>query len=225
MKGSVLRKTRSRPELCPAPDIARETLLINTVSNPNDPTCAQTATNTLTPAQIATLDAACLANGVCTTPGPNAAVLAFFQQYPLPNGATEGDGYNLLSYTFSSPLSWFAEHQHSQARLRDQRQASSVRARKPAEGHAVRASKIFPAIRRHRRLRDNSKGIAAGETWSITPHIVNDVRYGFIRQGYQQSRYRPGRLHHLSLHQRRRARSLLHNALIGGQRPGQQRRR
>jgi hypothetical protein len=71
--------------------------------DPTDPTCAQTSTNTLTPAQVATLDAPCLANGVCTAPGPNAAALALFQSYPLPNGATEGDGYNYLSYTFSSP--------------------------------------------------------------------------------------------------------------------------
>lgn len=71
--------------------------------DPTDPTCAQTSTSTLTSAQIAALDAPCLANGVCTTPGPNAAVLAFFQQYPMPNGATQGDGYNLLSYSFASP--------------------------------------------------------------------------------------------------------------------------
>jgi hypothetical protein len=31
---------------------------------------------------------------------------------------------------------------------------------------------------------DNSKGLAAGDTWSITPALVNDFRYGYIRQGY-----------------------------------------
>ena len=44
--------------------------------------------------------------------------------------------------------------------------------------------RISPAIAPSSRLEDNSKGIAAGETWSITPHIVNDVRYGLIRQGF-----------------------------------------
>ena len=42
----------------------------------------------------------------------------------------------------------------------------------------------FPGDAPSSRLEDNSKGIAAGETWAITPHIVNDVRYGFIRQGF-----------------------------------------
>ncbi len=42
----------------------------------------------------------------------------------------------------------------------------------------------FPGDPPSSRLEDNSKGIAAGETWTITPHIVNDVRYGYIRQGY-----------------------------------------
>ncbi len=31
---------------------------------------------------------------------------------------------------------------------------------------------------------DNTKGFAAGYTWTPTPDIVNDLRYGYIRQGY-----------------------------------------
>ena len=105
--------------------------------DPNDPTCAQTSTNTLTSAQIATLDAPCLANGVCTTPGPNAAVLAFFQQYPMPNGATQGDGYNLLSYTFASP---YPGSLNTTILKLDYaiRETPPIRAWKPAEGYSVR---------------------------------------------------------------------------------------
>src|SRR6202167_6555024 len=44
--------------------------------NPSDPTCAQTSTTTLTPAQIATLLLYCVASAACTTAGPIAAVLA-----------------------------------------------------------------------------------------------------------------------------------------------------
>ena len=36
-------------------------------------------------------------------PGPNPNVLSYFSQFPLNNGFTEGDGYNLGSYSFSSP--------------------------------------------------------------------------------------------------------------------------
>jgi hypothetical protein len=31
---------------------------------------------------------------------------------------------------------------------------------------------------------DNTKGFAAGHTWTPTANIVNDLRYGYIRQGY-----------------------------------------
>jgi hypothetical protein len=31
---------------------------------------------------------------------------------------------------------------------------------------------------------DNTKGVIAGDTWSISPNLVNDIRYGYIRQGY-----------------------------------------
>ncbi len=151
--------------------------------DPNDPTCAQTSTNTLSSAQIATLDTSCVANGVCTTPGPNAAVLAFFQQYPMPNGATEGDGYNLLSYTFASPypgslntsilkLDYAISNKHH------------LFVRGNLQQDTQSGVEDFPGDPPSSSLIDNSKGIAAGETWSITPNMVNDIRYGYIRQGY-----------------------------------------
>ena len=151
--------------------------------NPNDPTCAQTATNTLTPAQIAVLDAGCVGYGVCTTPGPNAAVMAFFQQYPLPNGATEGDGYNLLSYTFSSP---FPGSLNTSIFKLDY--AINDKHHLFVRGNLQKDTQLgvedFPGDPPSSSLIDNTKGIAAGETWSISPHIVNDIRYGYIRQGY-----------------------------------------
>ena len=29
----------------------------------------------------------------------------------------------------------------------------------------------------------DNKGITAGDTWVITPNLVNDIRYGYVRQG------------------------------------------
>ncbi len=31
---------------------------------------------------------------------------------------------------------------------------------------------------------DNTKGIVAGDTWTISPNVIDDVRYSYIRQGY-----------------------------------------
>jgi Carboxypeptidase regulatory-like domain len=151
--------------------------------DPSDPTCAQTSTTTLTPAQIATLDAGCVANGVCTTPGPNAAALAFFQQFPLPNGATQGDGYNLLSYTFSSP---FPGSLNTSILKLDYaiNEKHHVFVRGNLQKDTQSGVEDFPGDPPSSRLEYNNKGISAGETWSITPHVVNDVRYGYIRQGY-----------------------------------------
>ena len=33
---------------------------------------------------------------------------------------------------------------------------------------------------------DNTKGFTAGHTWTPTPNIVNDLRYGLVRQGYSE---------------------------------------
>ncbi len=151
--------------------------------DPSDPTCGTTATNTITSAQIAALDAPCVTNGVCTTPGPNAAAQALFNSYPLPNGASEGDGYNLLSYTFASPnpgtlntsifkLDYNINDKHH------------LFVRGNLQKDTQSGVEDFPGQGPSSRLEDNSKGIAAGETWSITPRLVNDIRYGLIRQGY-----------------------------------------
>src|ERR1700728_4613478 len=181
-EGQRTAENSQQTRIVPSAAYRAENITYQYCVNPNEPTCAQTATSTLTSAQIATLDAPCLANGVCTTPGPNAAALALFQQYPLPNGATEGDGYNYLSYTFSSPFpgslntSIFKldyainEKHHLFVRGNLQKDTQS-------------GVEDFPGDPPSSRLEDNSKGIAAGETWSITPNIVNDVRYGLIRQG------------------------------------------
>ena len=151
--------------------------------DPTDPSCAQTSTSTLTSAQIAALDAPCLANGVCTTPGPNAAVLAFFQQYPMPNGATQGDGYNLLSYSFASP---FPGSLNTTILKLDYELSSRhhLFVRGNLQKDTQSGVEDFPGDPPSSRLEDNTKGIAAGETWTITPNLINDVRYGYIRQGY-----------------------------------------
>jgi hypothetical protein len=182
-EGQRTAENSQQTRVVPSAGYRQGTITYQYCVDPTDPTCAQTGTNTLTSAQIATLDAPCLGNGVCTIPGPNPAVLAFFQQYPMPNGATQGDGFNLLSYTFSSPnpgslntsilkLDYAINDRHHlfvRGNLQKDTQAGV---------------EDFPGDPPSSLLEDNSKGIAAGETWSVTPHIVNDVRYGYIRQGY-----------------------------------------
>ncbi len=141
------------------------------------------AVNTLTAAQVAALDAPCVAKGVCPNgPGPNAAILQYFSQVPLANGTTIGDGLNEGSYTFSSPTPY--SHNTSILKI-DWTPTSShhVFVRGNLQKDVVNGSQQFPGLQAATKGEDNSKGIAAGDTWTITPHLVNDIRYGYIRQG------------------------------------------
>ena len=139
--------------------------------------------NTLSAAQLSALDAPCADNGVCPWgPGADPNILKVFQQYPLPNGSVAGDGVNLLSYSFSSPYPAtlntsilkldFSLNRHNLLFLRGNFQKDNQQGALEFPGQS--ASSTF---------KDNTKGIAVGETWTISSSAVNDIRYGFIRQG------------------------------------------
>lgn len=142
----------------------------------------------LTPAQVTQLDAGCVAAGGCANaqynpgPGPNPYALAFFKSMPAANGFSEGDGYNTGSFTFASPNP--VTLNTSIARIDyapSDKHRFFVRGglQKDTTGYPVQ----FPGQPPSQKFEDNTKGFVAGETWSITPNIVNDVRVGYIRQG------------------------------------------
>lgn len=142
---------------------------------------------TLSPAQVTQLDtdAGCQ---VCNTaaypfgPGPNPNSLAYFKAMPAANGTTAGDGLNEGSFTFASPnpvtvntsigrIDWTP----------NEKQRIFVRGglQKDTTGYAEQ----FPGQPPSQNFEDNTKGIIGGDTWSISPNMVNDVRFGYIRQG------------------------------------------
>lgn len=139
---------------------------------------------TLTPSQIAVMDPNCTANGTCPLgPGVNPAILTIFSQYPTANGAALGDGLNLGSFTFSSPypgsfntsilkLDYTPNDKHHLF-IRGNLQ-------KDTQDNVIQ----FPGQGPSYSYIDNSKGLAAGDTWSISSSMVNDFRYGYVRQGY-----------------------------------------
>ena len=138
---------------------------------------------TLTPAQIATLDAPCTANGVCPNgPGPNAAVLAYFALLPHANGVSLGDGLNEGSYQFSSP----SPYTHNTSILKFDYQPGSrhrIFVRGNLQKDVISGTGQFIGSPPSSATEDNTKGIAAGDTWTIRPSLVNDLRYGYTRQG------------------------------------------
>ena len=144
---------------------------------------------TLTPAQVTALDAGCtVCNTAAYAPGPGADpfALAYLRSYPAANGTSLGDGLNSGSYNFSSPapdtlntsivrLDYAPSNKHR------------IFGRFGLQKDTLADVEQFPGQPPRDVLIDNSKGMIFGDTWTISPHLVNDIRYGYIRQGYGQS--------------------------------------
>ncbi len=145
---------------------------------------ASGSTTTLSPDQIASMDPNCVSLGSCPLgAGVDPAAMAYYAQLPLPNGSQISDGYNVASYTFASPnpinlntviakidFNPSAKHRiFLRANLQDDHTVGAVQ---------------FPGAPPNYKIVDDSKGIAVGDVWTITPNIVNNVRYGLVRQGY-----------------------------------------
>jgi|CZKL01.1.fsa_nt_gi hypothetical protein len=145
---------------------------------------SDSGTTTLDPAQIASMDPNCAANGTCPLgPGVNPAAEAYYAQLPSPNGVQLSDGYNLASYTFASPAPQntntiiakldYNIHDNHRLFVRGNLQSDHL-------SSAVQ----FPGQPADYSVVDNSKGIAAGDVWSISTSLVNNLRYGLVRQGF-----------------------------------------
>jgi Carboxypeptidase regulatory-like domain len=144
--------------------------------------------STLTSGQVTQLDNN---NGcqVCKTaaypygPGPDPNAVAFFKQYPTANGTVEGDGLNEGSYSFSSPSP--ARLNTTIARI-DYNPSSTHRifVRGNLQKDITDGTEQYPGQGPSSVLEDNTKGITGGDTWTINSNMVNDIRYGYIRQGF-----------------------------------------
>ncbi len=140
----------------------------------------------LSPQQVAALDAGCQ---TCNTtaypygPGPDPDALAYFAKLPVANGFLEGDGLNTGSYSFSSPN---AQTLNTSIFRLDYTPNDKHRifVHGQLQKDTTDSPEYFPGQGPQNVFEDNSKGIIAGDTWSISPNLVNDLRYGFIRQGY-----------------------------------------
>lgn len=143
----------------------------------------------LSPAQVALLDAGCRVCGTAaypSGPGPNPNSLAYFNSEPTANGTNLGDGLNTGSYTFSSPapqtlntgiarLDWTPTNKQH------------LFVRGGLQKDTLASPQQFPGQPASTVLIDNSKGLIFGDTWTLSPRLVNDIRYSYIRQGYATS--------------------------------------
>jgi len=143
-------------------------------------------TATVNASQIAAMDAGCQ---VCNSasypapPGPNPNSLTYFNQMPAANGTVNGDGVNEGSFSFSSPAPI-----HLNTSIVRLDYIPSDRHRIFIHGNlqddTTAFAEHFPGQPPSRTLVDDSKGLIGGDTWTITTRLVNDIRYGYIRQSF-----------------------------------------
>ena len=116
-------------------------------------------------------------------PGANLAVLQYLSKYPAANGTSQGDGFNLASYTFSSPspASLITNIARLDYNISDRQQ---LWVRGNLQQDNILFTQQFPGGAPTSQTFDNTRGIAAGDTLSVTDRLVNSFRYAFIRQGY-----------------------------------------
>jgi hypothetical protein len=145
---------------------------------------ANGGTTQLSPAQITAMDPHCSAEGTCPLgAGIDPAALAYFATLPQANGNLVGDGLNFGSYTFSSPnptstitnLVKLDYNINSKQRLFVRGNLQSDNATGIVQ---------YPGGSPSTTTFGNNRGIGAGHTWTISDNLVNNLRYGYIRQGF-----------------------------------------
>lgn len=133
----------------------------------------------------------CMANGTCPWGGganPNA--LAIFQNYPHPNSDALGDGFDYRAFTFAAPnptkLDTFIiklDYKLTQSGNHSIFVKGHLQNFRGSASAAQTQVQQYPGQPINDILTDNSKGIFVGYTALFRPTLINNLRYGFIRQG------------------------------------------
>jgi hypothetical protein len=152
-----------------------------------DPACPSGNIETLTPQQLASMDPYAGANGTCpwATPqgcGADPNSEALFQQYPQPNSTAVGDGLNFVGYTFAAPTPGSLNTYVAKFDL-NLTQNQHVFLRGGMQGDNNGSGPEFPGQPQSLVSTNTSKGLIAAYTASLRPTLINNFRYGFIRQG------------------------------------------
>jgi hypothetical protein len=164
-----------------------------------DPSCGNgtiaPTVQTLSASDLASLDPNCSnqpgfgPGGTCPLgPGANPAVMQLFQKYPEPNTDIVGDGFNYRGFNFSAPA---PEKINTYIVKLDYNLTSNGNHRLFLRGNLQndnRAGQVtngpqFPGAAPDNTTFSNNKGIAVGYTALLSSNLINNLRYGYIRQG------------------------------------------
>lgn len=145
-----------------------------------DPSCAQGGVQTLTPAQVASMDPNCTSSCPWGA-GEDPNALATLNAYPAANTAGGDGGLNTSGFTWSAPDP--ARLNTYIVKLDDQltaRQRLFVRGN--LQGDRISAVPLFPGTPPTASVVLTSKGLAVGHTWTLSNALINNFRYGYVRQ-------------------------------------------
>ncbi len=143
----------------------------------------------LSPAQLTAMDQ----NAFATEPnlvhpytgpvGPNPTMLSYFNKYPQPNDFSQGDGLNTAGYRFAAPTSntknWYiAKMDYNITRDGKQRVSLTGALANQDEANAP----FLPGQAPETSIVNFNKGLIANYSAVVTPTIVNNFRYGYVRE-------------------------------------------
>jgi hypothetical protein len=161
------------------------------ICTPGDPS---NTVVTLNPMQIASMDPNC-ANITHTCPmgpGVDPAVLAVMKQYPLPNTDAVGDGLNVRGFTFSAGApanldTYITKLDYNLTRNGNHR----LFLRGEIQNDRVSGTGLdgpqFPGDPPNHVFLDHSKGVIGGYTVVPKSNLINNLRYGYVRQETSQA--------------------------------------
>ena len=118
--------------------------------------------------------------------GVNQAVVSLLNQYPVANEFNAGDGSNTLGYRFSPNVDRSFNTYITRLDYHITSNGSeTLFARGEMQNFKEPGPQQFPGQPAATNFLDDSKGITVGLTSLLTPRLINDFRWGFIRQGQQ----------------------------------------
>jgi Carboxypeptidase regulatory-like domain len=148
--------------------------------------------DTINKSQFAALDMPCETNTFNGAPvcpwgaGANPNVLSYYGNVPVATGAASGDGLNngSLFFPVKVPTTQNTNIFKLDYNLNSKQQ---VFARGNYQKDTYASDANLPGQPPEYLTEYNTKGLAFGHTWTPTNYIVNDIRYGYVRQSYGQS--------------------------------------
>ena len=137
----------------------------------------------LSPTELTAMDPLSTLAGYTGPSGPDSAVMAYMNTYPLPNDLTQGDGLNTAGYRFAARTSntknWYIAKMDYNI-TRDGKQRVSLTGALANQDQAN--APFLPGQAPETSIVNYNKGLIANYSAVITNSLINNFRYGFVRE-------------------------------------------